>query len=220
MDTSAARRNILARIRAAQGRPAELADVEREHAADYVERHPAGPRPPLGNDLVSRFVDEALRLATTVDTVASMRDAPAAAAAYLRRMGLGTQAIAWPTLDALDWAGAGLAVEFRKPVDGDRIGITGCFCATAETGSLVLLSSPTTCASAALLPETHIALVSASRIVAGHEDAFALIRAERGVLPRAVNFVSGPSRTGDIEQTIVLGAHGPSRVHAIVVRDA
>ncbi|TPE92611.1 hypothetical protein DIS09_31585, partial [Burkholderia pseudomallei] len=68
MDTSAARRNILARIRAAQGRPAELADVEREHAADYVERHPSGPRQPLGDDLVSRFVDEALRLATTVAT--------------------------------------------------------------------------------------------------------------------------------------------------------
>ncbi|AOJ01328.1 hypothetical protein WS70_05375 [Burkholderia mayonis] len=221
MDTSAARRNILARVRAAQGRPAELAEVEREHAADYVARHPAGPRPPpLEGDLVARFVDEALRLATTADTVASMHDAPAAAAAYLRRMGLGTQAIAWPALDGLDWAGAGLAVEFRKPVDGDRVGITGCFCATAETGSLVLLSSPKTCSSAALLPETHIALVPASRIVAGHEDAFALIRAERGVLPRAVNFVSGPSRTGDIEQTIVLGAHGPYRVHAIVVRDA
>ena len=49
------------------------------------------------------------------------------------------------------------------------------------------------------------------------EDAFALLRAERGALPRAVNFVSGPSRTGDIEQTIVLGAHGPCRVHLIVI---
>jgi L-lactate dehydrogenase complex protein LldG len=74
--------------------------------------------------------------------------------------------------------------------------------------------------SAGLLPETHIAVVSASRIVAGHEEAFALMRAERGQLPRAVNFISGPSRTGDIEQTIVLGAHGPYRVHAIVVRGA
>jgi L-lactate dehydrogenase complex protein LldG len=52
------------------------------------------------------------------------------------------------------------------------------------------------------------------------EEGFALLRAERGELPRAVNFVSGPSRTGDIEQTIVLGAHGPYRVHLLVVRDA
>jgi L-lactate dehydrogenase complex protein LldG len=47
-----------------------------------------------------------------------------------------------------------------------------------------------------------------------------LIRSERGELPRAVNFISGPSRTGDIEQTIVLGAHGPYRVHVIVVQGA
>ena len=103
---------------------------------------------------------------------------------------------------------------------GDLVGVTGCFCATAETGSLVLLSGPETYASAGLLPETHIAIVPASRIVAGQEEAFGLIRAERGELPRAVNFVSGPSRTGDIEQTIVLGAHGPYRVHVIVVRGA
>ena len=69
----------------------------------------------------------------------------------------------------------------------------------------------------ALLPDTHVAVVPADRIVDGMEDAFALIRREVGNLPRAVNLISGPSRTGDIEQTIVLGAHGPFRVHIIVV---
>ena len=58
---------------------------------------------------------------------------------------------------------------------------------------------------------------SADRIVSGIEEAFALIRRERGRLPRAVNLISGPSRTGDIEQTIVLGAHGPFRVHILVL---
>jgi L-lactate dehydrogenase complex protein LldG len=81
----------------------------------------------------------------------------------------------------------------------------------------MLLSGPDTFASAALLPETHIAIVPKARIVAGIEDAFALAKAERGELPRATNFISGPSRTGDIEQTIVLGAHGPYRVHVILV---
>jgi L-lactate dehydrogenase complex protein LldG len=220
MDTSTARRNILARIRAAQGREPEPAASERDAAQAYLASHPQGPRPPMPADLVGHFIEQAKKMATTVDTVESLADVPAAALRYLSSLNLPTQAIAWHTLESLPWSGSGIDIEFRKPRDEDRVGITGCFCATAETGTLVLLSSPETYASAGLLPETHIAVVPASRIVAGHEDAFNLIRSERGELPRAVNFVSGPSRTGDIEQTIVLGAHGPYRVHAIVVRGA
>jgi L-lactate dehydrogenase complex protein LldG len=52
------------------------------------------------------------------------------------------------------------------------------------------------------------------------EEAWNLARTERSELPRAVNFISGPSRTGDIEQTIVLGAHGPYRVHVVMVTGA
>jgi L-lactate dehydrogenase complex protein LldG len=174
----------------------------------------------MPEDLAARFVEEAQKLATTVETVEALSEVPAAAQRYLVQHGLPVRAIAWQTLQDLNWAEAGLAVEFRKPEDSDVVGITGCFCATAETGTLVLLSGPETYASAGLLPETHIAIVPASRIVAGHEEAFNLIRAERGELPRAVNFISGPSRTGDIEQTIVLGAHGPYRVHVIIVRGA
>jgi L-lactate dehydrogenase complex protein LldG len=220
MDTSIARRNILARIRAAQGREPEPSASEREAAADYLARHPQGPRPEMPADLITRFVEEAQKMATTVDTVEAPSEVPAAAYRYLTEHALPVQAIAWQTLQDLQWAEAGLNVEFRKPEDGDVVGLTGCFCATAETGTLVLLSGPETYASAGLLPETHIAIVPASRIVSGHEEAFGLIRSERGELPRAVNFVSGPSRTGDIEQTIVLGAHGPYRVHVIVVRGA
>jgi L-lactate dehydrogenase complex protein LldG len=220
MDTSTARRNILARIRAAQGREGEPSDAEREAADDYLARHPEGPRPSLPGDLIERFVVEARKMATTVDTVDTMSDVPAAVQRYLVAHDLPVRAIAWQTLQDLAWADAGIEIEFRKPQDADKVGITGCFCATAETGTLVLLSGPQTYASAGLLPETHVAIVPASRIVAGHEDAFGLIRSERGDLPRAVNFISGPSRTGDIEQTIVLGAHGPYRVHAIVVRGA
>jgi L-lactate dehydrogenase complex protein LldG len=220
MDTSTARRNILARIRAGQGREPEPAASEREAAQAYLASRPQGPRPPMPADLVAHFIEQAKKMATTVDTVESLADATAAAHRYLSELNLPTQAIAWQTLEALPWSGSGIDVEFRKPRDEDRVGITGCFCATAETGTLVLLSGPETYASAGLLPETHIAIVPASRIVAGHEEAFNLIRSERGELPRAVNFVSGPSRTGDIEQTIVLGAHGPYRVHAIVVRGA
>jgi len=223
MDTTAARRSILARIRAAQGRDATPAAHEREAVADWLARHPQGPRPPLPearDERVARFVDEARKMSTTVEQVDGLAAVPAAVQRYLASLALPMRAVAWQTLDSLDWPGANLAVEFRKPRNDDLVGITGCFCATAETGSLALLSGPHTWASGALLPETHVAIVPASRIVAAHEDAFALIRAERGELPRAVNFVSGPSRTGDIEQTIILGAHGPYRVHAIVVHGA
>jgi len=220
MDTTAARRSILARIRAAQGRDATPAAHEREALADWLARHPEGPRPPRPDDLVACFVAQAKKLATTVDEVDGAAAVPAAVQRHLASLGAPPRAVAWRTLASFDWAGAGLAVEFRKPRNDDLVGITGCFCATAETGSLALLSGPDTWASGALLPPTHVAIVPASRIVAAHEDAFALIRAERGELPRAVNFVSGPSRTGDIEQTLILGAHGPYRVHAIVVHGA
>jgi L-lactate dehydrogenase complex protein LldG len=152
--------------------------------------------------------------------VQSLEDVPAAAARYLSGLGVAPAAIAWETMSSMDWQQAGLGVEFRPPVDKDLVGITGCFCAIAETGTLMLLSGSETYASAALLPETHIAVIPVSRIVRSMEDAFALAKKERGELPRATNFISGPSRTGDIEQTIVLGAHGPYRVHLILVHGA
>jgi L-lactate dehydrogenase complex protein LldG len=130
------------------------------------------------------------------------------------------RAVGWPLITGHPWAEAGIALEGRGAVDADLVGVTGCYCALAETGTLMLLSGAATPGSVSLLPETHIAVVAASRIVAGMEDAWNLARTEHGKLPRAVNFISGPSRTGDIEQTIVLGAHGPYRVHVVLVTQA
>ena len=91
------------------------------------------------------------------------------------------------------------------PTQGDdRLGITGTFCAIAETGTLVVLAGAATPTATTLLPDTHIAVVRADRIVSGMEEAFALVRFEKGQTPRAMNMISGPSRTGDVEQTIVL----------------
>ena len=195
--------------------------------ADYASRRAAaeaalgapvrGPQPVMATDLVARFKAKAEYLASTVDVVVALTDVPVAVAAYLSTNGLGQQAVATPDVGSLKWSGACLQVETRAAVDADKVGISGCFCAIAETGTLMLLSGPETPATVSLLPETHIARVDVSRIVATMEDAFALLRAEHGSLPRAVNFISGPSRTGDIEQTIVLGAHGPCRVHLILV---
>jgi L-lactate dehydrogenase complex protein LldG len=220
MDTSAARHAIFSRIRKAQNRPPQPTADERAAVQEYLQHHPQGPRPTLGPDLVEHFKGQALRMSDTVDQVATLEEVPAAVARYLDGIGVTKNAIAWNTLDEFDWQQAGVQVEFRAPKNEDLVGITGSFCAVAETGTLMLLSGPDSFASASLLPETHIAIVAASRVVAGIEDAFALAREERGELPRATNFISGPSRTGDIEQTIVLGAHGPYRVHVILVTEA
>ncbi len=233
LDTSKSRAAIFARIRANQKRPGGISAAEREAVADYLARHPAGPQPAFAAeavaDLKQRFRAMSERMSSTVDEVGTLGEAPAAVARYLAAGSLGARAVVWPALAQLDWAGAGLQVEARPPRrdesnGSDTVGITGCFCALAETGTLVLLSAPESPASNHLLPETHVALVPASRIVATMEDAFALLRAERGgvqqMMPRAINMVSGPSRTGDIEQTIVLGAHGPFRVHIVVIGGA
>ena len=127
------------------------------------------------------------------------------------------QGVCWPEFADLDWKVTGLDIEVRPTVGHDRLGITGSFCAIAETGTLVVLAGADAPTATTLLPDTHIAIVGADRIVSGMEEAFALVRRERGRLPRAMNMISGPSRTGDVEQTIVLGAHGPFRVHILVV---
>ena len=220
MDTSAARAAIFSRIRQAQNRPEQPTQSELDQVQQYLSAHAPGPRPDLGADLIARFRQQAERTSQTLDRVESLEQVPAAVERYLSGLGLAKQAIAWRTLDGLPWQQAGVQVEFRKPVNDDMVGVTGCFCAVAETGTLMLLSGPDTFSSAALLPETHVAIVPESRIVGSIEDAFALAKKERGELPRATNFISGPSRTGDIEQTIVLGAHGPYRVHVILVAGA
>ncbi|MCK6382974.1 MAG: lactate utilization protein C [Rhodocyclaceae bacterium] len=211
------REEMLGRIRRRLGRTAENAAAGRNAIETMLARRAQGPRPAVGKDLLARFIACAEAQATTGHLIERIEQAPAALALYLSRQGLPPVAVAWPQLAGLDWAGAGLRVECRAARGDDLVGITGVFCAVAETGSLVVLSGGETPATTSLLPETHIALVPASRIVAGMEEAWQLIRNEAGGLPRAVNFISGPSRTGDIEQTLVLGAHGPYRVHVVVL---
>jgi len=167
-------------------------------------------------DAVARFRERALGLASTVDDVATLAAIPAAVARYLAAHSLPLAGVCWPEFAGLDWRGAGLAVESRAARGADPVGITGAFFAIAETGTLMTVSGPETPSTVSLLSETHVAVVSRSRIVRGMEEAWQLARSELGKLPRAVNFISGPSRTADIEQTVTVGAHGPYRVHVIL----
>ncbi len=206
-----ARENILARIGKARG-PGVGVDSD-----DVIRRHPRGPIPPLGNNLAKRFGEQATRLASDVAPTATLMDVPKIVADYLRERQLPPKGVCWPSLAALDWQGAGLEIESRAAHGDDPVGITGAFTGIAETGTLMLLSGAQTPATVSLLPETHVAVVEKVRIVATMEDAWDRLRREHGKLPRAVNFISGPSRTADIEQTVTLGAHGPYRVLIVIV---
>ena len=100
--------------------------------------------------------------------------------------------------------------------------LTPCLAAIAETGTLMLVSGADTPTTLNFLPDTHIVVLRAGQVVAGYEDAWDLVRG-RGAggdppaWPRTVNLITGPSRTGDIEQRIQLGAHGPRRLHVVLV---
>jgi L-lactate dehydrogenase complex protein LldG len=122
-----------------------------------------------------------------------------------------------PALDRYDWSAAPLlSIHRGRATEADAVGVTGAFAGIAETGTLMLITGADHPATLHLLPDTHIAVLRTDRIVAAYEDGWDLLRQAGGMLPRAVTFVTGPSRTADIEQRIELGAHGPRRLHIIL----
>lgn len=208
-----ARENILGRIRAAQSQ-ANAGAAQR--IASHLAQHPRGPQPPIPAGLVAHFRERALKLSSDVLETDERTGIPALLARYLEERKLPARGVCWPSLACLPWSAAGLEMQSRPAKNDDPVGVTGAYCAIAETGTLMLLSGADTPATTSLLPETHVAIVDPRRIVATMEDAWDLLRKEHRQPPRAVNFVSGPSRTADIEQTVTLGAHGPYRVLLIL----
>jgi len=209
-----ARERILGRIRDPQMRA--RSGTQTESIAGHLENHPRGPFPLQVDNLVEHFKERAVKLSSDVLVANERMEVPALLARYLNERELPMSGICWPSLSNLPWSAAGLDMQSRPAKDQDLVGVTGAFCAIAETGTLMLLSGPETPASTSLLPETHVAVVDPRRIVATMEDAWDLMRKECKQPPRAVNFISGPSRTADIEQTVTLGAHGPYRVLLIL----
>ncbi|BCK88163.1 lactate utilization protein C [Sideroxyarcus emersonii] len=213
-----ARDAILGRIRNARSDKGQSlqAAAPADAIASHLARHPRGPAPAMPDDLPARFRERALKLSSDVLETADRKEVPALLARYLNERKLPPGGVCWPSLIGLPWSGAGLDMQSRPARDSDLVGVTGAFCAIAETGTLMLLSGAETPATTSLLPETHVAVIDPRRIVATMEDAWDLLRRECKQPPRAVNFVSGPSRTADIEQTVTLGAHGPYRVLLIL----
>jgi len=127
-----------------------------------------------------------------------------------------------PQLAGYDWSSQKmLSLRQGRGEGSDHVSITGAFAAIAETGTVVMASGPEHPVTLNLLPDTHIVVLRESDIVGGYEEVWERLRARYGKdrMPRTVNTITGPSRTGDIEQAMELGAHGPRRMHVLVVRE-
>jgi len=226
-----ARDDILGGIRRGLGR-GRLADgaagaVEArlaEHKRNLIPARAAALDPPARVEL---FVAMAEAVQASVARVASERDVPAEVARFLAAENLPAELTVAPdsALDALPWAERPLLqIRRGKAEPGDAVSLTPCLAGIAETGTLMLVSGEGTPTTLNFLPDTHIVMLRAGEVVATYEDGWDLLRGRPGErpaeLPRTVNFITGPSRTGDIEQKIELGAHGPRRLHVILVGDA
>jgi L-lactate utilization protein LutC len=108
--------------------------------------------------------------------------------------------------------------DFRSTAEAALLGLTEVDFAVAETGSLVLLSGAGKPRSVSLLPPIHIALVNVEQIVPDIPALLDRVAGQESPSPAsAITFITGPSRTADIELTLVIGVHGPQELHVIIV---
>lgn len=221
-----ARSQILDGIRKALKR-GPLGEADAAGPADRLARHAPGliPARTAGLDrrgLADLFVQMAEEVQTTVSRVAAAADVPGAVADYLANHNLPADLAMAPdtALDAYPWHERPLLrIRRGRAEDADQVSVTGAFAAVAETGTLMLTSGNDRPTTLNLMPDTHIVVLRADQVVGPYETAWERLRAEQlgNTMPRTVNFITGPSRTGDIEQRIQLGAHGPRRLHIVLV---
>jgi len=220
---------ILEAIRGALGRAALSADGAGELDA-RLRRHPAGLIPaqgkPKAEARLAQFQAKAEAVACTVERLAGADRVPAAVAEYLRRHNLGPELALAPEawLEALPWDRAPMLQLRKGAASGvERVALTAAFAGVAETGTLVTLSGPSHPTTLNFLPEHHLVALKASQVVGAYEEVWAALRkagkGRRPALPRALNMITGPSRTGDIELEIQLGAHGPRALHVLLIDD-
>ncbi|MCO6389713.1 lactate utilization protein [Aliihoeflea aestuarii] len=171
---------------------------------------------------VALFEAQAAKVFSTTERLASHADLPAAVASYLRSKNLPASIRMGgdPRLRGSHWSSQP-ALEVRDgPSDGsDEAGLSHAFGAIAETGTLVLHSGPDNPTTVNFLPEHHLVVVDAKDVAGDLETVLANIRDRfgKGVMPRTLNMITGPSRSGDIEQKMLLGAHGPRALHVFIV---
>lgn len=170
---------------------------------------------------LATFKAEAERAQASVAEAREWADAPAEIARFLRdnncpatlRMGDD------PRLAQMLWGETSLEILHGPSNGGDVNAVSAAFAGIAETGTLALVSGPDNPTTLNFLPDNHIVVLPREAIEADYESVFAKLRSVygKGGAPRTLNFITGPSRSADIEQTLLLGAHGPRRLHIVVV---
>lgn len=226
-----ARSQILDSIRKSLKR-GPLGEAAAAGPAGRVARHAPGLIPARTAALDARglsdlFVQMAEEVQTTVTRVTAPAEVPVAVAEYLSSHNLPADLTMAPdpALDVYPWDDRPLLrIRRGRAQDLDQVSVTGAFAAIAETGTLMLISGNDRPTTLNLMPDTHIVVLRADQVVGPYETAWERLRADQtshalpgNTMPRTVNFITGPSRTGDIEQRIQLGAHGPRRLHIVLV---
>ena len=210
-DTSSGRERVLAGIRKSLGRASA--------ASGPIAPLPGrSPRPAFDGDPVERFVAKMLEKSATLARVATIGEVGEEVARFVASVSAGRRLCVSKALAAIPWPPR-LEIEHRAARQEDETSVTPCFAAVAESGSIVTLSGPETPSTLNFVPENHIVIVRASQVLRHVEDVWAQWRASGLPMPRSLNLIAGPSRTADIEQTIQLGAHGPRRLHVLLVAD-
>lgn len=208
--------------------PADQAAMLDNRMAQHP-RHliPARSRIPRAEQ-ISLFIKNVEKEFGTVERLPDLEAVPGAVADYLAAQNLPARIVMapHPELEGLDWSSRPMIErEARRAREGDLVSLQHAWAAVAETGTLLFPSDPARPATLNLLPETEIVLLRVSAIVGAYEEAWDRLRAERsdpmtgGFMPRNLMLVTGPSRSADIEQTLELGAHGPRRLHVLLVED-
>jgi L-lactate dehydrogenase complex protein LldG len=221
-----ARDEVLANIRASLG--VGGAEAPRRMAVrERLTQAPAGIVPARGqgddSTRLATFKAEAERAKASVVEVVQTSDVPNEIARYLRdanlpatlRMGEDAR------LAAMPWGETTLELSHGPSEGHDLNGLSAAFAAVAETGTLALCSGADNPTTLNFLPDNHLVVVFARDVVADYESVWRSLRGRfgKGEMPRTLNFITGPSRSADIEQTLLLGAHGPRRLHIVVVKE-
>ncbi len=222
------RDTVFASVRRALGVTSKEAP-RRQEVADRIAGHPRGVIParaelPPAERLVL-FKDMVLAAAGTLDHLPAADGVPAAIAEYLRARNLPMTILrgADPRLSALPWHLQPTLDVWIGASDGHQLaGLSHAFAGVAETGTVVMLSGPDNPSTLNLLPDHHLVVVRAQDVTGNYEAVWERVRAlyGPGVMPRTVNLITGPSRSADIEQTLLLGAHGPRSLHVLLVGEA